>query len=600
MYGQTTVILEGMGSVSGTTAISTHEAANGFDNDPQTMTGTADVRNTSPSSGYSGASGTANIFFTNSVGRFFQIEGINTTGMVGLQLSFGILKSTSASNGSDFIVEVSSDGTTYSSLSFGPLSTGSGTAVWKKVTATGTIPATSNLRIRFRQNGTATQYRVDDVKLTGASCVSTIEADGPTTICEGNNVILTASTGDLYSWSTGATTQSINVSASGNYFVVVTDTTTDCSDTSDVLQVLVYPTPVMAVSTSDDTICAGDTVTLTARILFPDLIISEYVEGSGNEKYVEIYNGTGATVDLGHYQYQAFQNGVSLPTFTTLLSGPLADGDVKVLKNGSASLYTGAATTIFSVQHNGNDAIALVDTNTWQYVDIFGSIGHNPGTEWTGPGGYSTKDHTLRRNSNVYAGNTFNPDLPGILGFTTLTSEWSVSSIDDVSGLGSHSVSCNFGWSPATTPSTGCTVQAIPTSTGVYSATGTFFNDCFATAFTDTIVVDSCREEGRSMHTNASGTNGTTSNNVSVYPNPFNQSTTINFDVPTDNNQVLVDVIDINGKPVTNLFKGNMDSGNYRLNWDGNNNSGTRAAQGIYICRIVIGNQITTVRLIIQ
>ena len=33
-----------------------------------------------------------------------------------------------------------------------------------------------------------------------------------------------------------------------------------------------------------------------------DLIISEYSEGSSNNKYVEIFNGTGASVDLSNYQ----------------------------------------------------------------------------------------------------------------------------------------------------------------------------------------------------------------------------------------------------------------------------------------------------------
>lgn len=155
--------LESMGTVSTTTAIATHESNSGFDNDGLTMSGTADVRITLPSTGYAGASGGANIFITNSVGRYFLIEGINTTAKADYTLSFGIHKSTTASNGSDMVVEVSSDGSNYSPLTVPALPTGTGTAIWHYRTASGTIPTAANLRIQFRQTATATQYRIDDL-----------------------------------------------------------------------------------------------------------------------------------------------------------------------------------------------------------------------------------------------------------------------------------------------------------------------------------------------------------------------------------------------------------------------------------------------------
>lgn len=156
---------ETMGTVPSTTAIATHEANDGFDNDGLTMSGTADVRSTLPSSGYTGASGGANIFITNTAGRYFLIEGINTLSKADYTLSFGMHKSTTASNGSDLIVEVSSDGASYAPLSVPALPTGTGTAIWYFRTALGTIPSAANLRLQFRQSGTATQYRIDDVIL---------------------------------------------------------------------------------------------------------------------------------------------------------------------------------------------------------------------------------------------------------------------------------------------------------------------------------------------------------------------------------------------------------------------------------------------------
>ncbi len=221
----TQLFTESMGSVgSTTTLISTHEANNGFDNDNYTMTGSADIRTNPSSTGYGTglptASGLSNVFITNTVGKNFVISGINTVGLSNLQLSFGIFKSTTTGTGSDLLVKVSDNGGAYSTLSYPALPTGSGTAVWTYRTASGTIPASTNLSIQFIQNGTATQYRIDDVRLL-YSAVPVITAGGPTTFCTGDSVQLTSSAGSSYLWSSGATTSSIIARTSGNYTVTI-------------------------------------------------------------------------------------------------------------------------------------------------------------------------------------------------------------------------------------------------------------------------------------------------------------------------------------------------------------------------------------------
>ena len=69
-----------------------------------------------------------------------------------------------------------------------------------------------------------------------------ITAGGPTSFCEGGNVVLTSSEALKYQWSTGETTQSITVSASGNYSVTVLNAS-GCSATSEVLEVIVNARP---------------------------------------------------------------------------------------------------------------------------------------------------------------------------------------------------------------------------------------------------------------------------------------------------------------------------------------------------------------------
>jgi endonuclease/exonuclease/phosphatase family metal-dependent hydrolase len=217
-----TVVSENMGSVTGTTSISTHEANNGFQNVNLTMSGTADVRSTSASSGYASASGGANIFITTTPTRNFIISGINTLAANNVTMSFGLSKSTTASNGSDLLISYSSDGINYSPLTFPPLATGTGTTAWQYVTINETIPSVANLRIQFYQNGSTTQYRIDDVALFGNNPAMTITPQGPTTFCSGGSVVLTASYANQFLWSNGSTAQSITVSNSGNYTVTGT------------------------------------------------------------------------------------------------------------------------------------------------------------------------------------------------------------------------------------------------------------------------------------------------------------------------------------------------------------------------------------------
>ncbi|HEY8561339.1 MAG TPA: Calx-beta domain-containing protein [Pyrinomonadaceae bacterium] len=171
-FAQTTILDETVGNPAGTTAIGSYA---GWSSTGFTFTGTGDVRSTSSSGGYAGASGMGNVFLTNSGGANFQIAGVNTTGYSSLTLSFGVFKTTTTANGSDLVVQVSDDGANYTNLTVPALPTGAGTSAWVLRTAAGAIPSTSNLRIRFANTGTTTQYRIDDIKLTGSNLSTTVE-----------------------------------------------------------------------------------------------------------------------------------------------------------------------------------------------------------------------------------------------------------------------------------------------------------------------------------------------------------------------------------------------------------------------------------------
>lgn len=109
-------------------------------------------------------------------------------------------------------------------------------------------------------NGCSATSATINVNVSNAP-TPTIQISGATTVCEGDTVTLTSSTGDSYAWSNGATSQSIQVVASGTYHV--TTTNTDACDgvgqSSDIV-ITVNTQPVAAVAS---TTVNGSVVTFT-------------------------------------------------------------------------------------------------------------------------------------------------------------------------------------------------------------------------------------------------------------------------------------------------------------------------------------------------
>jgi autotransporter-associated beta strand protein len=257
----------GPGQTGVNIAIATYSNTNGWQNgSPVTFTSTAanapDVRVTTASSGYTGVSGGANVYFAAATGtRNLVISGVNTLGYSSIQLQFG-LKADTIVGGDPFVVEVSSDGTSYTPLTFTQPTTS-----WGLITASGTIPATSNLRLRFSKNTTAV-FRLDDVKLTGTPpAVASITPSDPTTFCDSGTVTLTANAGGAsYLWSPGGATTAavtVNPSSTTTYTVLVTGAN-GCSSSAS--QTVTVNEPATVNAGPDQMIPAGNTVTLAGTI----------------------------------------------------------------------------------------------------------------------------------------------------------------------------------------------------------------------------------------------------------------------------------------------------------------------------------------------
>jgi endonuclease I/chitodextrinase len=155
-----------------------------------------------------------------------------------------------------------------------------------------------------------------------------------------------------------------------------------------------------------------------------DLLFSEYIEGSSNNKALEISNATGSAINLSLYSIKKQTNGAGAWSTGLSLSGTLNSGAKFVIVNSSialacynkasANLSTAAAEMTF----NGNDAVGLFKNGV--LLDIIGTF--NGGTA------NFAADVTLRRKSTVTSpSTTFNS-----------TAQWDSFITDTCNNLGSR------------------------------------------------------------------------------------------------------------------------------------------------------------------
>ena len=231
-------------------------------------------------------------------------------------------------------------------------------------------------------------------------------------------------------------------------------------------------TPMITTSV-DTAVCLGDSIKIGAyETSAGGVFFSEYIEGSSNNKALEIYNGTGQSINLDDYSIMTNYNGnpwsgqYHFPTGSTL-----AAGDVFVLANQNAdtSILQVADDTLaynaggYVVGFNGDDVRALFyhsSATDSVMIDIIGANDlSDPGSGWDVAGVSSaTKDHSLIRKSAVIHGDT---NWANIAGTDSLSSAFLVYPKNTFSNLGSHTST------PLPTPSYSWSNGAITNETFV-------------------------------------------------------------------------------------------------------------------------------------
>jgi len=85
---------------------------------------------------------------------------------------------------------------------------------------------------------------------------------------------------------------------------------------------------------------------------------------------------------------------------------------------------------------------------------------------------------------------------------------------------------------------------------------------------------------------------------VTNYPNPFSDETTISFNI-FDEEHVTIDVYDISGKKLTNLFEDRI-SGNHKITWNGTDQNGRKLNSGLYFISINAESGQSVIKVVLQ
>ncbi|AZG73639.1 ExeM/NucH family extracellular endonuclease [Shewanella livingstonensis] len=178
-------------------------------------------------------------------------------------------------------------------------------------------------------------------------------------------------------------------------------------------------------------LAASISILMAFQVSAQDLLISEYVEGSSNNKAIELYNPTDATIALSDYVLSFYFNGNTTATSNITLNGNIAAYSTFVIadNDASAEILSIAQQISTASFFNGDDAIVL--SHNANVVDSLGQVGVDPGSEW-GSGNLSTQNNTIRRDTH-----NLTPDQ--VIDDEITLAGWQGFAQDDISDLGQFS-----------------------------------------------------------------------------------------------------------------------------------------------------------------
>jgi gliding motility-associated-like protein len=209
-----------------------------------------------------------------------------------------------------------------------------------------------------------------------SATVPTITASGSTTICQGTNVLLTASAGTAYAWSTGETSQSILASTAGPHTVTVTNAN-GCTATSAATTIIVNNLPSVAAITGVNNICEGSTTTLASATVggvwsssntgVASVSTSGVVTGVANGNTVLTYTLTDVNGCTNSANASMTVNGLPVAAIS-------ANGATTFCAGGSVTLTSSTGTSYVWVGGDISPSITVTTSGSY-YVQVTNAAG---------------------------------------------------------------------------------------------------------------------------------------------------------------------------------------------------------------------------------
>jgi predicted extracellular nuclease len=183
------------------------------------------------------------------------------------------------------------------------------------------------------------------------------------------------------------------------------------------------------------------------------VFISEYAEGSSNNKYMELFNPTSSPIFLDEYTFGNCSNGcdalgsaptitgnVDFWTFNFPAGSQIAPGGTFIVAHPTADpLILAVADMTYTYLSNGDDTyvLAKIAGGDTTVVDIIGNLGPDPGSGFAVGGVLNaTQNATLVRKPSVSQGNA--GDWAMSAGTNEVDTEWIINPQDDWTNLGIH------------------------------------------------------------------------------------------------------------------------------------------------------------------
>ncbi len=196
-----------------------------------------------------------------------------------------------------------------------------------------------------------------------------ITSSGSDTLCQGNTVTLTSTAATSYLWSTGATTQSIMVSTSGNYSVI-TYNANGCAETS-LSKTILVENPLSPVITPNGatTFCQGGNVNLSSsqgnNYLWSNGLTASNIDVHTAGNYTVTQTNSCGSYTSAVTSVQVNPNPPT-PTITPIGPFTFCQGDSVILTSSASSgisWNTNATTPSIKVTETGGYSVIVTGLN---------------------------------------------------------------------------------------------------------------------------------------------------------------------------------------------------------------------------------------------